>query len=658
MAAYVDPQHAPAHRKSAEGGTIDHLVGAQVSARDGAASAHGMASDSPNQPPQAQSLLQMRQALDEGPRVQSQLALQRALNRPGAGSAQAGTAEASPQLPSAPAQRKPNRTGLPDRLKAGVENLSGLAMDDVRVHYNSAKPTTLQALAYAQGTDIHIAPGQEKHQPHEAWHVVQQKQGRVKPTLQLKRGIWGNDDAGLEQEADVMGARAENVQPGHVPPVHGITAAQLVAIVQRIPVNDSDIGADFEITTTESIRTVGTLQTISGGGWYRFQVGGNEVYVRGQANIHRRITDDRSDNSSEMQDDDGEEDLFESSDEKSHEAMGVGYSTGHEPTNQSEFDIAEVARRKNISVLEATMLIRNSFQIAPRTLRLHYPFGSKTVSSGAPAFRTPDESKKEPQAMVNYRVGDYEEHKKVGKDYDVWADSLSDDEESEETKQARAKMMIEFLENNESLEFDDLSGRQKAALAGLFSVALLSDPLRTEFNSRRTETDFMDRLRARARGETTFHQIFGSKTDSSFLPARKGGSAQQREQLRDRTREELSGEARLWQNNCLINAICQAAYRRNATMEELMTIRFNLNNVGAMMVAHQGTINIIRHVLDINSGIMVRYPVDSGNPDEPFDGIDPWLEIFHTGGDHFQNDCPNPESYSDADPEDYGDDYD
>ena len=61
-----------------------------------------------------------------------------------------------------------NKTGLPDRLKIGVENLSGLAMDDVRVHYNSAKPAEAQALAYTQGTDIHVAPGQEQHLPHEA----------------------------------------------------------------------------------------------------------------------------------------------------------------------------------------------------------------------------------------------------------------------------------------------------------------------------------------------------------------------------------------------------------------------------------------------------------------------------------------------------------
>lgn len=83
-------------------------------------------------------------------------------------------------------QKKENQTGLPDTLKSGVENLSGHSMDDVKVHYNSDKPATLQAHAYAQGTDIHIAPGQEKHLPHEAWHVVQQKQGRVQPTKQLK----------------------------------------------------------------------------------------------------------------------------------------------------------------------------------------------------------------------------------------------------------------------------------------------------------------------------------------------------------------------------------------------------------------------------------------------------------------------------------------
>ena len=101
-----------------------------------------------------------------------------------------------------------NNTGLPDNLKSGIENLSGMSMDNVRVHYNSAKPAQLNALAYAQGTDIHVASGQEKHLPHEAWHVVQQAQGRVKPTMQMKTGVNVNDDTGLEHEADVMGSKA------------------------------------------------------------------------------------------------------------------------------------------------------------------------------------------------------------------------------------------------------------------------------------------------------------------------------------------------------------------------------------------------------------------------------------------------------------------
>jgi len=107
-------------------------------------------------------------------------------------------------------QKKENKTGLPDQLKSGIENLSGHAMDDVKVHYNSSQPAQLNAHAYAQGSQIHIAPGQEKHLPHEAWHVVQQKQGRVRPTKHLKSSVAINDDTGLEKEADVMGAKAEN----------------------------------------------------------------------------------------------------------------------------------------------------------------------------------------------------------------------------------------------------------------------------------------------------------------------------------------------------------------------------------------------------------------------------------------------------------------
>ena len=100
-----------------------------------------------------------------------------------------------------------NQTGMPDGLRSGIESMSGLDLSDVRVHRNSDAPAQLDAHAYAQGNDIHLAPGQEQHLPHEAWHVVQQRQGRVQPTMQMG-AVNVNDDAGLEAEADAMGAKA------------------------------------------------------------------------------------------------------------------------------------------------------------------------------------------------------------------------------------------------------------------------------------------------------------------------------------------------------------------------------------------------------------------------------------------------------------------
>ncbi len=103
-------------------------------------------------------------------------------------------------------QRKENKTGLPGDLKAGIESASGMPMDDVKVHYNSPRPARLQALAYTQGGEIHVGPGQERHLAHEAWHVVQQRQGRVKPNVRLG-DVGLNHDPTLEREADVMGER-------------------------------------------------------------------------------------------------------------------------------------------------------------------------------------------------------------------------------------------------------------------------------------------------------------------------------------------------------------------------------------------------------------------------------------------------------------------
>lgn len=98
---------------------------------------------------------------------------------------------------------------LPEDLRKFVETYSGLSMSDVTVHYNSHKPGKIQSLAYAQGTDIYLKPGQEQHLAHEAWHVVQQKRGRVNPTIQVA-DVDINDDPQLEVEAEIMALLATN----------------------------------------------------------------------------------------------------------------------------------------------------------------------------------------------------------------------------------------------------------------------------------------------------------------------------------------------------------------------------------------------------------------------------------------------------------------
>ncbi|WDE14472.1 DUF4157 domain-containing protein [Thalassomonas haliotis] len=118
-------------------------------------------------------------------------------------------------------------TAMPTSLQAGLEALSDVDLSGTRVHRNSAKPAQVNALAYTQGQDIYVAPGQDQHLAHEGWHVVQQLQGRVKPSREVN-GQSINDDSALEHEADVMGAKAANMslplakeqpQPGTAAPV-------------------------------------------------------------------------------------------------------------------------------------------------------------------------------------------------------------------------------------------------------------------------------------------------------------------------------------------------------------------------------------------------------------------------------------------------------
>jgi hypothetical protein len=131
-------------------------------------------------------------------------------------------------------------TGLLEELESGRESLSAMSLDAVRAHYNSPQPAQLNAVASAQGKDIHLSPAREQHLPHEAWHVVQ---GRGKPTMQMRGGSFVNKEVSLEHEADMMGAKAltptENSGGMQFPrrpiPVQGRSAGQMgdSRVVQR-----------------------------------------------------------------------------------------------------------------------------------------------------------------------------------------------------------------------------------------------------------------------------------------------------------------------------------------------------------------------------------------------------------------------------------------
>jgi hypothetical protein len=91
----------------------------------------------------------------------------------------------------------------------------GSDFSGVNIHTNSQQAESVGALAYTQGNDIHFAPGQYNPSTqegasllgHELTHVTQQQEGRVQANSSVN-GMPLNDDASLENEADVMGAKA------------------------------------------------------------------------------------------------------------------------------------------------------------------------------------------------------------------------------------------------------------------------------------------------------------------------------------------------------------------------------------------------------------------------------------------------------------------
>lgn len=145
-----------------------------------------------------------------------------------------------------------NKTGMPSEVKNKMESSFNADFSNVNIHSNSSKAIEAGALAYTQGNNIHFAPGQFKPDTnsgqqllgHELTHVVQQREGRVKPTKMLGNGMAVNDDKGLEKEADTLGKKAAQMKMADVQiqPIQAKFAnvGGGVSVIQRLEDSDHD----------------------------------------------------------------------------------------------------------------------------------------------------------------------------------------------------------------------------------------------------------------------------------------------------------------------------------------------------------------------------------------------------------------------------------
>lgn len=130
--------------------------------------------------------------------------------------------------------------GLPSDVQGQMESALGADFSGVKVHTDSSKAGELGALAFTQGEEVHFAPGQfdpgttegQSIIGHELAHVVQQREGRVTATGS-EAGMKVNTDAGLEAEADALGAQAAQMKVAGEPVIKSGLAASYNAPVQK-----------------------------------------------------------------------------------------------------------------------------------------------------------------------------------------------------------------------------------------------------------------------------------------------------------------------------------------------------------------------------------------------------------------------------------------
>ncbi|MCU0434774.1 MAG: hypothetical protein MUC87_15070 [Bacteroidia bacterium] len=132
----------------------------------------------------------------------------------------------------APAQRKENKSDMPDKVNSGIEISPDTSIGIVRKPFHNSHPAQFNACTFAPNGQIDLSPAHNKNSTSEAGNGAQQMQNLTIPSVQMKKNVMQTDEEDksgiLEENPAIQGTIQGNS-------IH--TLANHPFIIQRKPAN-------------------------------------------------------------------------------------------------------------------------------------------------------------------------------------------------------------------------------------------------------------------------------------------------------------------------------------------------------------------------------------------------------------------------------------
>ena len=523
-----------------------------------------------------------------------------------------------------------NHTELSDQLKGGIYAQSGLSINP-EVHLNSSKPAELNAHAYAQGNSIYVASGQEKHIPHEAWHVVQQMQGRVKSTMQLK-GVDINDNDELELEADKMGRKASQLNeliPGDAPK-REIKLSRSSKVSQLKKENAEKYVTKHSLAITDvSHKNVkeyindagkpkesrrGLLQAWNRGlkNKYRIQLPGDLKPVE----VEMDELDDFEIWNSEDEDD---LNLKEVIDKKRKRGVTLvrANKTGYEVPLLGLNDAIRIGRQ--VVKRDCYDLLPFVVEVGPCFLEYNNP-GTKDI------YATP---------LIEIEKGKKYQRAGQASDYSFSKLTVALEEElTEEDEPARKKRRIESLET----VFDTFSGKAVGAISP--AKAEVIGAISCDFMKGSGAFEFVSKAKERANeAELDNYQSVFTGPNPFYTPSETGG----RGKVVRITKLKHAHSSR----ENLVDAIAKAARNNYSTFEEFLAIHDKIGSRDETLEETPITIKTIIEKLKVEGNVVIHYQKNLTKEDKKINlNFERNIHIYHIKDNSFKHECPDPAMYN------------